>query len=51
MPQFCFHVFNDIIARDEEGWELPNAASARQEAIEGTRDPLVRSQEQPSANR
>jgi hypothetical protein len=33
VPRFYFHLYNDLIAIDEEGSELPNAAVALQRAI------------------
>lgn len=38
MPRYFFHVYDDIIARDEEGVELPSLAAARLRAIRGARD-------------
>lgn len=38
MPRFYFHLFNDIVARDEEGIELPNAAVAMQHAASCARE-------------
>ena len=38
MPRFYFHVYDDVIAQDEEGMELPNLAAARLNAIRGARD-------------
>ena len=37
MPRFHFHVYNDLVAMDEEGVELPDMAAAREHAIEGAR--------------
>jgi len=37
MPRFYFHVYNDLIAKDEEGLELRDIAAAREEAISGAR--------------
>ena len=38
MPRYFFHVFDDVIAEDEEGIELPNLAAARLKALIGARD-------------
>ncbi len=38
MPRYFFHVYDDIIAEDEEGVELPNLAAARLNALRGARD-------------
>ena len=38
MPQYFFHVYDDVIANDEEGMELPNEAAARLQALIGARD-------------
>ncbi len=38
MPRYFFHVYDDVIAHDEEGVELPNAAAARLNALVGARD-------------
>lgn len=37
MPRYFFHVFNDIIALDEEGAELADLAAAREQAIVSAR--------------
>ena len=38
MPRYFFHVYDDIIAHDDEGAELPNLAAARLNALLGARD-------------
>ena len=38
MPRYFFHVYDDVIAHDEEGAELPNLAAARLNALKGARD-------------
>lgn len=38
MPRYFFHVYDDVIAPDEEGVELPNEAAARLRALIGARD-------------
>ena len=38
MPRYFFHVYDDIIAEDEEGEDLPNLAAARLKALKGARD-------------
>lgn len=38
MPNYFFHVLNDIDAKDEEGVELDNLAMAHLKAIESARE-------------
>jgi hypothetical protein len=38
MPIFFFHVFNDVVAMDEEGLELPDLDAAREHALESARE-------------
>ena len=38
MPNYRFHVINDIDAPDDEGMELPNLAAAHLKAIDFARD-------------
>ncbi|WP_414713333.1 DUF6894 family protein [Sphingomonas sp.] len=38
VPRYFFHVYDDIIAQDEEGEELPNFAAARLNALKGARE-------------
>ena len=38
MSRYFFNVYDDIIAVDEEGTELPNLAAARLQALHGARD-------------
>ena len=38
MPRYFFHVYDDVIAKDDEGMDLPNLAAARLNAIRGARD-------------
>ena len=40
MPRFFFHLYNDMIVEDEEGLELPDLATAREQAIVGGRELL-----------
>ena len=37
MPRFFFHVFDDVVVRDDEGIELPDAEAARGAALAGAR--------------
>jgi hypothetical protein len=37
MPRYFFHIYNDMVAMDQEGTELPDMAAAREHAIEGAR--------------
>ena len=38
MPRFYFHVYNDVIAHDDEGLELADVAAAREQAMESARE-------------
>jgi hypothetical protein len=38
VPRYFFHVYDDVIAHDSEGAELPNLAAARLNALVGARD-------------
>jgi hypothetical protein len=38
VPRYFFHVYDDVIAEDEEGVELPNLAAARLNAVLSARD-------------
>jgi hypothetical protein len=38
MPRFYFHLYNDLVAMDEEGLELPDLAAARETAKANIRD-------------
>ncbi len=38
MPRYYFNVYDDIIAIDEEGLDLPNVEAARLQALIGARD-------------
>ena len=38
VPRYYFHVYDDIVAHDDEGLELPNLAAARLQGIKGARD-------------
>ena len=37
MPRFFFHLYDDIVARDEEGVELADIEAARRTAMFGVR--------------
>jgi hypothetical protein len=41
VPRYFFHLYDDIIAHDEEGVELPNVAAARLKALIGARDVIA----------
>lgn len=41
MPRFFFHLYNDVIAMDEEGIALPDLATAKDAAIVNIRDILA----------
>ncbi len=41
MPRYFFHLYDDVIAHDEEGMELPNVAAARLNALIAARDIIV----------
>jgi hypothetical protein len=38
VARFFFNVYDDVVAIDEEGLELPNAEAARLHAVAGARD-------------
>jgi hypothetical protein len=38
VPRYFFHVYDDVIAQDEEGVELPSIEAARLNALIGARD-------------
>ena len=38
MPRFFFHLYDDVVTKDEEGAELPDLAAARQRALENARE-------------
>ena len=38
MTRYFFHVYDDIVACDEEGIELPNMDAARLKALQGARE-------------
>ncbi len=38
MPRYFFHIYDDIVVRDDEGMELPDAEAARREMIAGVRE-------------
>ncbi len=41
MPRYFFNVYDDVVAVDEEGMELPNLQAARLHALAGARDLIV----------
>jgi hypothetical protein len=38
MPRYFFHVYDDVVALDEEGVELSDLAAAHRQALEGARE-------------
>ena len=38
MPRYFFHLYNDVVAEDEEGQELPDLTAAREYAMRNIRD-------------
>ena len=38
MPRFFFNVYDDVVAIDHEGMELPNLEAARLSALQGARE-------------
>jgi len=38
MPRYYFHVFNDVVAIDEEGIDLPGLDAAREQAMDSARE-------------
>lgn len=41
MPRYFFHLYNDIVAMDEEGAELPDLEAARANGIREAREMLL----------
>ena len=41
MPRYFFNVYDDVIASDDEGMDLPNEQAARLHDIIGARDIMV----------
>ena len=41
MPRYFFHLYDDIVAQDDEGMELPNIDAARLKALSGARDVIA----------
>ena len=41
MKRFFFHLYNDVVAMDAEGVELPDLETAKQAAIHNIRDLLT----------
>jgi hypothetical protein len=41
VPRYFFNVYDDVVAPDEEGMELPNLQAARLHAMAGARDLIV----------
>jgi hypothetical protein len=37
MPLYFFHVYDDLVARDDDGLELPDASAAVSEAVRAAR--------------
>ena len=37
MPRYFFHVYDDVVLRDDEGIELADSEAARAEALAGAR--------------
>ena len=37
MPRFFFHIYDDTIALDDDGMDLPDVETARQQALLGAR--------------
>jgi hypothetical protein len=37
VPRFFFHIFDDVVIRDDEGIELDDAEAARRTALAGAR--------------
>lgn len=38
MPRFYFHVFDEVVALDVEGVDLPDLAAAQKVALDGARE-------------
>lgn len=41
MPRYFFDVYDDVVAPDDEGQELPNLDAARLKALEGARELII----------
>ena len=41
MPHYFFHLYNDIVAMDEEGVDLPDLEAARANGIREAREMMV----------
>jgi hypothetical protein len=50
MPRFYFHVYNDLVATDEEGLELPDVDAAREQAMDSARELVCESIHQGHLN-
>jgi hypothetical protein len=37
VPRFFFHIYDDVVLKDEDGLELPDAEAARRTAVAGAR--------------
>lgn len=46
MPRYYFNLFDDSVAVDDEGLELPDIAAARAQAIRGARSLIASQAEQ-----
>ena len=38
MPRYFFHIYDDIVMKDDEGLELADAEAARDQALKGARE-------------
>ena len=43
VPRYYFHLYNNVVIRDEEGDELPDLEAARAEALEAARGMICHS--------
>lgn len=41
MPRYFFHLYNDVVAMDDEGVDLPDLAAARANGIKEAREMMV----------
>ena len=50
MPRFYFHLYNGVVAEDDEGLELFDAAAAREKALDSARAMVCESVKQGHLN-
>jgi hypothetical protein len=50
VPRYYFHLYNDMVVKDEEGAELPDPTAARDHAVDGARAMVCESVKQGHLN-